>query len=165
MFNIIVLVAFFMSVQALPAVKFNGKGAAHFLKQNKATASWETLKTTNAAVTPSGYFLVHQFHGGQSCSTAETMVLATGTGVCFQGSVNGTGVGSIVYNLGAVGNGYFTINSATFTSLDCSGDATYAPMVIPTTCLHNDGDEYDYVYSYTTDVTPWTSYEAGVVVQ
>ena len=164
---VLFLLALGVNARSLPKFNFGGRSTSHFLQKNSATAHWDSMTAVSLDATPNGYFMAHQFKGGGGCSGSQTMVLATATGICFQGTANGTAVGSIVYNLGSVDRNSFTINLASFTSLDCSGDATYAPMVIPTTCLvsEDDNSDYDYAYSYTSDTTPWTSYDKGLVIK
>jgi hypothetical protein len=42
--------------------------------------------------------------------------------MCFVGSVNGTAVGSVVYSLGGVGDGFLNVDYNVWSSPDCSGD-------------------------------------------
>ena len=167
MLGVTVLLLAVAGAQSMPSLHSVNRGAARFLKQGQNGGSFDGLKPakTSYGATPSGYWVVHQFQNDQKCGSSQSMVLGTGTGMCFEASVNGTSVGSIVYNLGTVSANAFTINSAFFKSTDCTGDPTYNTMTLPTSCVPSDEDSNGYIFTYTTDPAPWTSYGTGIVFQ
>ena len=142
------------------------QGTVHnMLLNSENTKSWDSMKVASAASTPNGYFVYNLVPGVTDCSKDAELVYATGTGVCMIGYKGNEAVGSGFYDFGETGEGYFTINSATWDSLDCTGTPAYDTMKIPTTCLVSDDKTSSGHYTYTSSSDPWTKLDHGFSFQ
>lgn len=135
---------------------------------------WSSLKEVHSSTSlnmadmnstaASGYLVANMYFGSDSCSVPKSGVYATATGVCFLG-VDSTGqtLGSIVYNFGGVDNNRIQMYTSVFESYDCTGKYTTSSWAAPTNCFPDTDNVNSYLYSFTTNAQPWTTYDPGLL--
>lgn len=166
MFQIAVLASIFSVTESSKFVStsrnLQQKALHSVLLKSETTKSWDSVKVASASSTPTGYFMYNYVTDSTRCDQETELVYATGTGVCMIGYKGTEAVGSGFYDFGETGEGYFTLNSATWDSLDCTGTPEYAVLTIPTSCLTTDDGISSGRYTYTSNATPWTKFDHGL---
>lgn len=120
---------------------------------------------SNVTASATGYLVANMFFGSESCAVPQTGVYSTATGVCFAGvDSSNESAGSIVYTFGGVGaNGYIEMYTSVFESENCSGEYKTSAFAVPTSCFADEENMNSYIYTYTTNPQPWTSYGPGLM--
>ena len=164
--------AVFLSVLSLvscsPATSVGQKGIRihETAKNSLLPKHWATshVLSSKSGGTPNGYIIAGEYFESNTCSSNHSLFYATGTGVCLVGiDTNGKVVGSSILTFTGVTNTYITYNSTIYSTSDCTSTPTsntveYAPQ----SCFPA-SSTVGIKYTYTTDITPWTSYDTGFV--
>lgn len=137
---------------------------ADILKRNSKTASTTKITAVSNAE-PTGYIIANVCAGSKDCSTASTMRVATGTGVCFTAYANETAIGSTSYEFESADKDHIVVNNGMWESLDCSGTPDITTMPIPVSCLPTEGKDQSIIYSYSATPEPWTFWDHGLMFQ